>query len=467
MDKPWLKFYDPDVPPSIELSPIPFYKILDEAADRFPARPAVFFFGGKIKYGLLRAQANQLASALLAQGFQPGDSLGLLLPNMPQTIVSLFGALKAGGKVAFFDPLANREELRDQLNKSGVETVVLLDLVYSRIQAVLPQTRVKKLIVSRVKDYLPFPKDFFFSLAARGYGLNIKLEKTAHLLPFMEFLATGRQDWAPPTSYIPSPEEIAVVHYLSFPGGVPEKVEWTQAGLIANIRQASAWLGKIEKGREVFLSVLPCHQPEGLTLAMNLPISLGAMSVQLPQFDIGRALMMIKKHRVSFLPATHDMAEAVANRPLFGKKELSSIRTFWSVGPELAPEILENLGKKIGGTVSTAYGPPEAMTLTHANPLYGKRKTGSIGIPLPDTEAKIVDPARPEREMPAGEKGELVVRGPQVMTGSAHRSNEAQKALGEGWLHTGDFARMDEDGFFYVMGRINEKSPQSTDHSPR
>lgn len=466
MDKPWLKFYDPDVPQHVPPYPKSFSKILEDTADRFSSKPAVFFFGGRIKYGLLRAQADQFARALLTQGFRPGYSLGLLLPNMPQTIISLFGTLKAGGKIIFFDPLAGREELRDQLNETGIGSLIILDLVYSRIQSILPQTRVKRVIVTQVKDYLPFPKNFFFSMAAKGYGMDVKLEKSASLISFKEFLASGRIESTPPEESPLDPAEFAVFHYGSGTEGAFHGVAWTQANLIANVLQATAWLGKVEMGREVFLSVLPCHQPEGLILGMILPIFLGALSVQLPQFDIGRAMMMIKKHRVSFFPVTPSIAESIANRPLFNKKELSSIRTIWSVGSELSPEIVENLEKKISGKVIASYGPSEAMALTHATPLYGKRKPGSIGIPLPGTEVKIIDPAHPEEEIPLGKKGELMVKGPQVMAKLVKGANGEQKALPQDWLPTGDLARMDEDGFFYIMGRVKEKGPWSTDRGP-
>jgi long-chain acyl-CoA synthetase len=462
MGKPWTRFYDPDVPETIDPSPRPFHRILDDAADRDPSRSALFFFGGKVRYGLLRAHVNQFAGALSARGFRPRDSLGILLPNMPQAIVSFFAALKIGGQAAFFDPLASREELRDQLNASGVETLILLDLIYSRIQALLPQTRVKHLIVCRVKDYLPFPKDLFFSMAAKGYGLNVKLEPKENLVPYQEFLASGRPDWAPASPDLSfQPAETAVLHYQSSPGGGPRGLQWTEQSLMANLQQICAWLGKIEEGPEVFLSVLPYHQPEGLILGMSLPIYLGGLSIQLPQFDLGRAFQMIQKHRVTFFPATHGITESVAHRPLFKKRELSSIRILWSIGDTLNPEIVENLERKIGGKVTAAYGPSDAMALTHANPLYGKRKAGSIGIPLPGTEAKIVDPMNPEREKSVGEKGELVVKGPQMLKPLFPGGDRTRRGLPEDWFPTGDWARMDEDGFFYVSGKIHEKDRAS------
>jgi long-chain acyl-CoA synthetase len=382
--------------------------------------------------------------------------LGLLLPNMPQTLVSMFGAIGAGVRPVFFDPLAEKEQLREQFNEAGLETLVLLDLMVPKLSPIFPQTKIKKFIVARVKDYLPFPKSLFFSLAARGYGLNVKLEKWPNLIPFKEFIATA-PDRSPADQGAFGPDDVAVIQYCDGISGKLRAIGLTHGNLRANLTQVSAWLGKDEKGKEIFLSVLPAHQPEGLTLAVSLPIYLAALSVQLPQFDPGRAMGAIQKHRPSFFPAFPSMIESLANRPLFGKEKLSSFKVCLSVGEELKPEILENFEKKTTGKVITGYGPRRAPVLTHANPLYGKRKVGSIGIPLPDTEAIIVNPADGDKEMTVGETGELVVKGPQVVNGYLKQAPETGGVFRRGWLHTGDLARMDEDGFFYLMGRADDK----------
>jgi len=188
MEKPWLKFYDPHVPKHIEYPRMLLQQILDDAADHFPGKTAVFFFGGRVNYGELRAQANRFAGALKGMGFRKGDRLGLLLPNMPQTIISAFGALKAGGVAVFFDPLEEEEELERQLNDAGVETLVVLDLVLRRVDKIFPRTKLKQFIITGVKDYLPFPKDFLFSLAARGRGMTVKVAKKPNIHLFKDFL---------------------------------------------------------------------------------------------------------------------------------------------------------------------------------------------------------------------------------------------------------------------------------------
>jgi len=458
MERPWLKFYDPHVPPNIEYPKILLPQILDEAADFFPGKTAVFFFGGRLNYAPLRVQANQFASALRRMGFQKGDRLGLLLANMPQAIISTFGTLKAGGIVFFFDPLAEEEELREQFVDAGVETAVVLDLIFPRVERILGQGQLKYLIVTGVQDYLPFPRNFFFSLAAKGRGMNVKVARKPNLFPFKEFLLTGRSNFSNLTGMPADPEEVAVVQYTKGSSGPAKGVVLSHRNLMASLFQMAAWMGKWERGRGAFLSIPPFHQPYGLTLAMNLPIHLAAVIVPLPRFDVQQALSLIRKHRLSFFPAWHSMIESLSYHPEAAKSKVSPVKISWSIGEPLLEEHLHKFEQRIGGKVSEGFGLAEASALTHANPIFGKRKVGSIGLPLPDTEAKIVDTHSGEKEVPVGASGELVIKGPQVMPGYWNRPEETRKTLRQGWLHTGYMARMDEDGFFYLAGQMSPKA---------
>jgi len=457
MEKPWLKFYDPHVPRNLKYPDILLQQILDDAADHFPEKTAAFFFGGKVKYRELRAHANQFANALRGIGFRKGDRLGILLANMPQTIVSTFGALKAGGVPVFFDPLAQEEELQRQLNDAAVETLVALDLVLRRVDPIFTKTKLKQFVITGVKDYLPFPRDFLFNLAAKGRGIQVKLARKPNIHLFKEFLLRGQSDSSKTDKAPGSPEEVAFILYTSGTSGLPKGVLLTHKNLVANIMQASAWIGELEKGKEIFLSIPPFHQAYGMTMGMNLPIFSAAMSIHLPQFEIIQVLSTFKKHRPSFFPAQPTMIERLSTNPDIAKHKVSSVKICWSIGEPLPEEVLQTFERKVGRKVSEAYGLTEASPLTHANPILGKRKIGSIGIPLPDTDAKIVDLANGAREMPVGKTGELIVKGPQVMKGYWNRPEESSRALRQGWLHTGDMARMDEDGYFYITGKITKK----------
>ena len=457
MEKPWLKFYDPHVPRNLKYPDILLQQILDDAADHFPEKTAAFFFGGKVKYRELRAHANQFANALRGIGFRKGDRLGILLANMPQTIVSTFGALKAGGVPVFFDPLAQEEELQRQLNDAAVETLVALDLVLRRVDPIFTKTKLKQFVITGVKDYLPFPRDFLFNLAAKGRGIQVKLARKPNIHLFKEFLLRGQSDSSKTDKAPGSPEEVAFILYTSGTSGLPKGVLLTHKNLVANIMQASAWIGELEKGKEIFLSIPPFHQAYGMTMGMNLPIFSAAMSIHLPQFEIIQVLSTFKKHRPSFFPAQPTMIERLSTTPDIAKHKVASVKICWSIGEPLPEEVLQTFERKVGRKVNEAYGLTEASPLTHANPILGKRKIGSIGIPLPDTDAKIVDVANGAREMPVGEAGELIVKGPQVMKGYWNRPEESSRALRQGWLHTGDMARMDEDGYFYITGKITKK----------
>jgi long-chain acyl-CoA synthetase len=434
---------------------MPWQKILADAAQQFPDGKAVFFFGGKVTYGQLQAHASQFAAALKGIDFRRGDRLGILLANMPQTLVCTFGALEAGGVPVFFDPLAEEEELQRQLNDAEVEVLAALDLVLRRVDPIFPKTKLKQFIITGVRDYLPFPRGFLFDLAAKGRGIRVKLAQKPNVHPFREFVLSGRPDSTavPPAS----PEDVACIQYTRGTSGPPKGVLLTHKNLIANMVQAASWMGEVEKGKEVFLSIPPFHQAYGMTLGMNLPIFSSAMSVHLPQFEIIQVLATFKKHRPSFFPAHPDMIERLSTIPEIGKYKVASVKTCWSMGGPLEEDVLQAFERKVGRKVSEAYGLTEASPLTHANPILGRRKAGSIGIPLPDTDAKIVDTADGEREIPVGEVGELVIQGPQVMKGYWNRPEDSSRALRGGWLHTGDMARMDEDGYFYIVGKLGKK----------
>jgi long-chain acyl-CoA synthetase len=455
MEKPWIKFYDPAVPADLQYPDMLLQQVLNDAADQFPEKVGLFFFGGKLKYAELRSHADQFANALRSIGFRKGDRVGIILPNMPQAIISTFGVLKAGGVAVFFDPRGEEEEVQRQINDSGVEIAVVFGLILPRIDPIFSRTKLKQFIIAEVRDYLPFPRNFFFDLAAKGHGIHVKIAKKPNIHLFREFLLKGQGGSLEPDTS--SPDEAAVILYTGGTSGSPHGVLLTHRNLVANLLQTSAWVGNLEKGKEIFLSILPFHRAFGMALAMNLPIYLAATAVHQPQFEITQVLSLIKKSRPTLFPASPPMIESLSNYPFdLNKFKISGVKTFWSTGGPLEEEIMKNLERRIGRKVCEAYGLTEASPFTHANPIQGTRKAGSIGIPLPDTEAKIVDIESGEKEMPAGEPGELVVKGPQVMKGYWNQPEETARVLRQGWLHTGDLARMDEDGFFYTTGKLKK-----------
>ena len=457
MEKPWLKFYDPPVPANLQYPDMLLQRILDDAANQFPEKIGAFFFGGKIKYAELRAQADQFAIALRSVGFHKGDRVGIVLPNMPQAIISAFGVFKAGGTAVFFDPREEEEKLERQINDSGVEIAVVFGLVLPRIDPIFSRTKLKQFIIAKVSDYLPFPRNFFFDLAAKGHGIHVKIAKKPNIHLFSDFLLKAQSGSAETEALPGRPDEAAVILYTGGISGSPKGVLLTHRNLIANLLQTSAWMGNLEKGKETFLSILPFHHAFGMTLAMNLPIYSAAMAIHQPQFEVTQVLSLIKKNRPTLFPASPSMIESLSNYPFdLNKFKTSGVKIFWSMGGPLEGEVMQNLERRVGRKVYEAYGLTEASPLTHANPIQGTRKIGSIGIPLPDTEAKIVDTESGEKELRVGETGELVVKGPQVMKGYWNQAEETARTLRQGWLHTGDLAQMDDDGFFYIRGKVKK-----------
>ncbi len=455
MEKPWLKFYDPGVPETIEIPAAPLDRILDEAADEFPEKTALLFFGGKVKYGTLRDEAGQFARALAAIGFQPGERVGILLPNMPQAVISFYGTLKAGGTAVFFDPLSEEGELERRLNDSAVETLVALDLILPRVDPIFPRTKLKHFIVAGVKEYLPFPRNFLFSLGARAKGMDVKIARKENVHAFKDFLLTGLSGGKTAGEVPYDPERGAAIQYTRGTSQVSRGVLLTHKNLLANLKQVSGWMGTPERGKEVILSISPFHEAYGMTLGMNLPIYLAGMSIQQPKFEEPQVLSALKKTRPSIFPALPFMIQPISYHPDF-KNLAAGIKVTWSMGPPIPVEVARKYEEYSGGRICECYGVTEGSPLTHANPLRGKGKTGSIGLPLPGTEARIVDPAGGEREMPVGEPGELVIKGPQVMKGYWNRADETARTLRQGWLYTGDQARMDAEGYFYILGKIKK-----------
>ena len=463
-DKPWLRFYDEGVPASLDYPPVPLDRLLAEAAAEYPAQPAIIFGArvGKrimdkaLSYRQLDEAVNRFAVALQNLGAKKGDRVAVYLPNCPQFVIAYYGAIRAGGVAVPCNPLYVAAELEHQLNDAGAEIVVTLSAFYEVLQSIRANTRLRHAIVTNVKEYFPPLLRLLFTLTKeKKEGHRVELAGEDDFW-FQSLLMRG--------SAAPAPIEVefddtACLLYTGGTTGVPKGAQLTHRNLVSNAVAALAWSHSREGG-EITIGALPLFHSYGMTSVMNMAVA-GAFTMVLivdPR-DVLHIMGSISKHRASFYPAVPTMYVAVNNHPQVKEFDLSSIRVCLSGAAPLPSEVQERFQAITGSTLVEAYGLTETSPATHVNPL-DRNRIGFIGIPWPDTEARIVDVDTGEEELPVGEIGELVIHGPQVMKGYWQQPTETANVLREHpvlgpglWLHTGDIARVDEEGYFQIVDR--------------
>lgn len=451
-ERPWLAYYDEAVPPTISIPSMPIYKFLRSAAKRFPLKTAVIFEGARLSYHRLNRESSRFANMLRALGVQKGDKVLILLPNLPQTVIAYYGALKMGAVVVFTTPLSDPEELARQVREANATVLITLTRLGQVARQVKASTRLKHIIFTNVKDYLPEPKRLFFMLTREikeGHKLNFELEPGMVLMSAELYKHSTH---APEPGV--TPDDLALIQFTSGTTAQPKGVMLSHRNLIANTLQTRHWLPSAQEGRETFLSVLPFSHVYGMTTAMNVPIALAATMVIMPTFNTEQVLNAIKTYKPTLFPGVPTMFMAINNYPKVRRFGISSIKACISGSAPLPVEVQEAFEKLTKGRLVEGYGLTEATTVTHANPIGGRRRVGTIGLPVPNTEAKIVDMASGV-DLPAGQVGELAVRGPQVMMGYWPDASR-EYITPDGWLLTGDMARMDEDGYVEIVARKRE-----------
>jgi len=447
---PWHKHWPKGVPKNLEYPDIPVQDLLRRAAKGHPETVATRFYGAKLTYAELDRRADALAASLVRLGVKRGDRVALLLPNCPQFPIAFFAALRAGGIAVQTNPLYTAREIEQQYNDAGVETVVCADLFLKNLLKAKPNTMVKRVVVTDIKEYLPFPLSALYPIKKKkDHGKIVVPDKPwIHRLP--DLLGGVGQ---PPKFTLNPATDVAVLQYTGGTTGTPKGAMLTHRNLVANAMQAAAWLPEKTPGKEVFLSVIPFFHVYGLTTALLAPITMAAtLVIHADPREIPAILKLAHKTRPTIFPGVPTMYVAIVNRPDLRKYDLRSIKACISGAAPLPPEVRKKFEKLTGGKLVEGYGLTEASPVTHANPLFGTYKEG-IGLPLPDTEARIVDLETGTMVLGVGESGELCVRGPQVMKGYWGKPEETASVLRDGWLHTGDIATMDSDGYFAIVDR--------------
>jgi long-chain acyl-CoA synthetase len=448
---PWLDSYPPGVPEHVEVPAGNLARLLADAARDFPNAPAVHFQGRTMSYAELADQAWRFAGALAGLGVGKGTKVGLVLPNCPQAVVALFGALRLGAVVVQNNPIYTERELGHQLGDAGVEVVVCLDLAYDRLKALRERTAIREVIVTSLLDELPAVRRVIAPYTRRGRAAAQAIGRDEPVRRWRELLATATTRAG--EAEVDAAADLALLQYTGGTTGIAKGVMLSHANLRANVEQVRAWFPDADPGREVMMAVLPFFHAYGLTVSLLLGVRIGAALVVMPRFDIEDVLAAVDRYRPTLFPGVPTMYVAINNAVAKGGHDLSCIKACLSGAAPLPMEVAERFERYSGGRLVEGYGLTECSPVALANPIYGKRKAGTIGMPLPDTLARVADPSDPARTMPTGETGELAISGPQVMLGYWKRAEETAQVLRDGWLLSGDLAVTDEEGYFQIVDR--------------
>lgn len=427
-----------DVPKCINYPAITLHEILRKTAEKYPEKVAIAYSGKEISYAQLDASSSKFANSLAKLGVKKSDRVAIFLPNIPQFLIAYFGALKVGAAVTAISPMHREREVEYQLNDSGAQTIFALDSLYPIVEKVKEKTKLENVIVTGLDEY--------------NFG-NAKASSSPNALSFQELIDTNAQN--PLNLQFDPNEDLAALQYTGGTTGRAKGAMLTHTNLVSNALMFAAWI-KGTLAKETFLTALPLFHIYGMTTSMTVPICLAAKMVLMPRFEPAKALETIQKHRVTVFCGVPTMYSVLLSNPELGKYDLTSIRVCISGASALPPQVQRKFMEVTGGFLAEGYGLTEASPVTHCTPVDKTMRTvkvGSIGLPLPDTETRIVDLDTGEKTLGQGETGELAVKGPQVMKGYWLKPEETALVLRDGWLLTGDIARMDKDGYFYITDR--------------
>lgn len=449
--KKWHAHYPPGIPTHIEYAKKPLHDFLKESAKKYGKMKALYFMGKELTFQEVYEEAKSLASFLQEKGVKKGDRVAIMLPNTPQAVISYYGILLAGGIVVQTNPLYTERELEYQLKDSGSKAIISLDILLPKINHVRSRTDLEHVIVAKIKDYLPFPKNKLYPrVQKKQYNLVVKVEDSDNTHLWKTAVETDSDKLAEPD--IDPENDLALLQYTGGTTGSPKGVMLTHYNLVANGQMSASWLGVEKEKQEVVLGVLPFFHVYGMTTVMNFGIMTGSKMILLPKFDVESVLKAIDKQKPTIFPGAPTIYIGLLNHPKITKFDLSSIEACISGSAPLPVEVQESFEKVTKGKLVEGYGLTESSPVTHSNFIHGRRVPGSVGVPWPDTEAKILNLGTME-EAECGEVGEVAVKGPQIMKGYWNRKEETEAVLKDGWLLTGDIGYMNEEGYFFIVDR--------------
>jgi long-chain acyl-CoA synthetase len=445
----WHQSYPPGVPAAVDIQPMTMPEALLRTAREFPERTAFIYMGKKISYAGLNRMVNIFANALADLGVGKGDKVGMLLPNIPQVVIADFAAYALGAVTVMNNPLYTERELVHQLNDSETTTLVTLDLLVPRILKIRNETRLKTVISCHINDYLPFPKKQLFPLVKKEMHRKDDPGEAVH--PFMQLM--GRY----PATQVENQaewEETAALLYTGGTTGVSKGAELTHANISSVVQQFSAWFPDLSRGSEGrILGIYPIFHSAGYSVSQNLIIWNGWTSILVPRPDPVIITEMLRKFKPDFLPGVPTIYVGLLNHEPFRKMDLSFVKGYFGGAAPLPEDTLNQLKRLHGAIIHDVYGATENTAFATCTPWQGNVKIGTVGIPLPNTDMKLVDLVTGEEITEPGREGEICIKGPQVMKGYHNKPEETAAVLKDGWLHLGDIGRMDPDGYLTVVDR--------------
>jgi len=452
MDRIWHKSYDEGVPHQLPPSDRTVVDALAAAADQWPHNPALTLKGKTLTYGRLQDLVDRFATGLSELGVDRDSRVALWLPNLPQTVIAYYAILKLGAQVVNTNPLYVEREVEHQFNDAQVSVVVTLDyLWWHKLRDIRSKTGVKQVVVTSIPDFLPFPLNLLAPLKLKKTQQYVKVPREEGVHFFKDIL---RRNPPQPPQVTVTPDDLAILQYTGGTTGVSKGAMLTHANIETNARQCAAWFPIVVPGQEVILACLPYFHVFGMTVSMTWPISLGMHIVLAPNpRDIPDLIKSITKRKVTIFPAVPALFTAINEFPGVEKLDLSSIKGCFSGSAPLPVEVLRRFEDLTGGKITEGFGLTETSPVTHGNPLDGVRKPGTVGVPFPGTDSKIVDIQDGDAEMGVNEAGELCIKGPQVMAGYWNRPSATAQTIRDGWVYTGDLAQADEDGYVTIVGR--------------
>jgi long-chain acyl-CoA synthetase len=453
-ERVWHRFYDEGIPKELVFEDATTIEFFERSVRDFPDATAIVFLNRKISYRELKDHVDRFATALSEMGVVPNSKVAVQLPNLPQTVISFLAILQLGAQAVMTNPLYMPPEIEHQWNDAGCEVAIVADFLYEqKVRPLRGQLPVTKYIIASIPDYLRFPLNLLAPLKLKKAKppLIAKVAPSPNVVFFKDLI----KNTAPaPPKHRPALDDVAVIQYTGGTTGVSKGAMLTHRNISCNVQQIQAWFRDVQEGNESLLAALPYFHIFGLTVCMAWPLRAAAALVLMPNpRDIMQMIKLIEKHRITLFPAVPAMFNSINNTPGIEKIDLSSVKSCFSGSAPLTEDVQMKFEAMTGAKIVEGFGLTETSPVLTCNPLLGQRKIGHIGIPLPNTEVRIVDQEDGRRELPFGQEGELIARGPQIMKGYWQRPEATAEMIQDGWLYTGDLAIMDEDGYLRIVGR--------------